>query len=117
MTSSESACSAYGNSDLRFTQIDPKTMSERRLTSISPSSAFAHAALVCFLLAFPAVAVMRFLQHFDPQRAELTQPAPWWAIWLLFPVGLALAGAVWAMLASLAYNAIARLLGGIRYNT
>jgi hypothetical protein len=92
-------------------------MSDKRLTSISPSSAFGHAALVFFLLAFPAVAVMRFLQHFDPQRTDLTHPSPWWAIWLVFPVGLALAGAVWAMLTSLAYNAIARLLGGIRYNT
>jgi hypothetical protein len=59
---------------------------------------------------------MRFLQHFDPQRADMTHPSPWWATWLLFPVGLALAGAVWALLASLAYNAIARLLGGIRYH-
>lgn len=91
-------------------------MSVQRLTSISPSSAFAHGALVLFLLAFPAVAVMKFLQHFDPQRADLTHPSPWWATWLLVPVGLALAGAVWAMLASFAYNAVARLLGGIRYN-
>ena len=35
----------------------------------------------------------------------------------MMPLGLALMGAVWAMLASLAYNAIARLLGGIRYNS
>ena len=76
-------------------------MSEKRLTSISPSSAFAHGALVLFLLAFPAVAVMRFLQHFDPQRADLSHPSPWWITWSLFPVGLALAGAVWVMIAGL----------------
>lgn len=90
-------------------------MSEKRLTSISPSSAAIHAALVSLLLAYPAVALMRFLQHFDPQRADLTSPSPWWVMWVLLPIGLALGGSVWALLASLAYNAIARLLGGVRY--
>lgn len=92
-------------------------MNEKRLTFISPSSAFVHAALVVLVLAYPVVAVMRFFQHFDPRRADLTAPSPWWALWLMMPLGLALMGAVWAMLASLAYNAIARLLGGIRYNS
>lgn len=91
-------------------------MSEQRLTSISPSSAFSHAALVSFLISYPAVAVMRFLQHFDPQRADLATPSPWWSTWLLLPVGVALFGALWAMLAALAYNAVARVLGGVRYN-
>ena len=92
-------------------------MNKKRLTSISPSSASVHATVVALLLlAYPAVAVVRFLQHVDTQRTELTAHSPWWALWLLMPIGLALMGAVWAMLVSLAYNAIARLLGGIRYN-
>ncbi|MCI3206428.1 hypothetical protein DBA20_15825 [Pandoraea capi] len=91
-------------------------MSERRLTSVSPSSAGIHAALVLLLLAYPIAAIMRFLQQFDPQRADLTAPAPWWGLWILMPLGLAMLGAIWAMLASLAYNGVARLLGGVRYN-
>ncbi|MBN3761135.1 hypothetical protein [Burkholderia sp. Ac-20365] len=90
-------------------------MSEKRLKSVSPVSAAIHAALVSLLLAYPAVGLMRFFQHFDPQRADVA-PTAWWTVWLLFPIGLAFAGAVWATLASLAYNAIARFLGGVRYN-
>lgn len=64
-------------------------MDKRRLTSVSPSSAFAHGALVSFLLAYPLVALIRFVQHFDgPVRG------PWWAVWLLVPVGFAFFGAV-----------------------
>lgn len=66
-------------------------MSEKRLTPISPLSAFTHAALVSLLLAYPAVALMRFFQYFDPQRASLT--SPWWMVWALLPIGFALAGA------------------------
>jgi hypothetical protein len=91
-------------------------MTEMRLISISASSASLHAALMALLLAFPAVAVIRFLQHFDPQRSDLVSPSPWWLTWIWIPVGVALGGAIWAMLACLAYNAIARVLGGIRYN-
>jgi hypothetical protein len=87
-----------------------KAVEERRLISISPSSAFTHGALVSFLLGYPLVALMRFFQHFDgPLRGA------WWVIWVLFPVGISLFGAVWAMLMSLAYNCVARLLGGVRY--
>jgi hypothetical protein len=88
-------------------------MVEKRLTSISPSSAFTHGALVSFLLAYPLVALMRFFQHFD---GPIQSSGSWWAIWVLLPIGFALASAVWAMLASLAYNGVARFLGGVRYN-
>lgn len=91
-------------------------MSEKRLTSISPSSAAIHAVLVSLLLAYPAVALMRFFQHFDPQRADLTRPSPWWVVWALLPIGLALAASIWTLLATLAYNTVARILGGVRYN-
>ncbi|VVE23074.1 hypothetical protein PHO31112_03235 [Pandoraea horticolens] len=87
-------------------------MEKRRLTSVSPLSAFVHGALVSFLLAYPLVALMRFFQHFDGPVE-----GPWWAIWLLFPAGFAIFGAVWAMLASLAYNSVARLLGGVVYTS
>lgn len=90
-------------------------MSEKRLTSISASSAAIHAAVVTFLLSYPSIALMRFLQHFDPQRTAMTSSGPWWAVWLLFPIALGLAGSFWALLASLAYNAVAKLLGGVRY--
>ena len=88
-------------------------MTENRLTSISPSSAFTHGALVAFFLAYPLVALMRFLQHFD---GPVGIRSPWWVAWAMMPIGFALASAVWAMLASLAYNGVARLLGGIKYN-
>ncbi|MFL9869726.1 hypothetical protein PQR67_36645 [Paraburkholderia fungorum] len=88
-------------------------MVEKRITSISPSSAFTHGALVSFFLAYPLVALMRFFQHFD---GPIDGRSPWWAAWVLLPIGFALASAVWAMLASLAYNGVARLLGGVRYN-
>lgn len=88
-------------------------MVEKRLASISPSSAFTHGAVVSFFLAYPLVALMRFFQHFD---GAMKSNSPWWAIWLLLPIGFALVGAVWATLASLAYNGAARLLGGVRYD-
>lgn len=56
------------------------------------------------------MALMRCFQHFDGPSTS-----PWWAIWVLFPVGIAIFGAVWALLAALAYNAVARLLGGVVY--
>ncbi|AET95245.1 hypothetical protein BSFA1_79770 (plasmid) [Burkholderia sp. SFA1] len=90
-------------------------MTEKRLSSISVPSASIHAALLMFLLSYPSVALMRFLQHFDPQRASVADAGPWWATWLLLPVALGLGGAIWAALACLAYNAIAKMLGGVRY--
>ena len=78
-----------------------------------------HAALVSFVLAYPVVALMRFLQHYDPQRTQLARLAPWWDTWLLLPVAvavvLAVVGVVLTVLLCLAYNLSARLLGGVRY--
>lgn len=92
-------------------------MNENRLISISVASASLHTAIVAFLLGYPGVAIMRFLQHFDPQRADLAYPDAWWNTWLLMPAGFAIGAAFWAALGTLTYNAVARLSGGVRYRS
>lgn len=90
-------------------------MTEKRLTRISVMSAAPHSCFVAFVLAYPSVALMRFLQSFDPQRQGNPDSTAWWMIWIVMPVVFALFVATLTSLACFAYNLSANLLGGVRY--
>jgi len=90
-------------------------MNEKRLTYIAVMSASLHGLLVSFVLAYPCVAMARFFQGFDPQRAGTLDRTAWWALWIVMPVVIAVFGGIMTTLFCLAYNLSAKLLGGVRY--
>lgn len=87
-------------------------MIERRLPHIDETRATPYSFLVALVLAYPCVALMRFLQAFDPQRPA---PLAWWVYWVVVPVVFALLGAFLTALFCSAYNLCARLLGRVRF--
>lgn len=91
-------------------------MTGKRLIRIGVFSAMQHGLIVAFMLAYPVVVLLRFLQSFDPQRQAHPDTMPWWVCWLLMPVVFAVFGAIVAVLSSFAYNLSAKVLGGVRYS-
>jgi hypothetical protein len=91
-------------------------MTEKRLAHISVMSASLHGLIVSFVLAYPAVAFMRFLQGFDPRHQGFDDHTGWWwVVWIVVPLSIAVLGAIITGLSCLVYNVSARLLGGVRY--
>jgi len=90
-------------------------MTKKRLTHISVISAAQHSGVLTFVFAYPIVALMRFLQGYDPQRQGSLDSTAWWVLWIIMPVVFAVFGALLTSFSCFAYNLSAKLLGGVRY--
>jgi predicted Co/Zn/Cd cation transporter (cation efflux family) len=89
-------------------------MNEKKLTHISVASASLHGFLVAFVLSYPAVLFILFLQRFDPRHQGASDHI-WWGMWLIVPLVLAVLGTMLIALSCITYNLSARLFGGVRY--
>ena len=91
-------------------------MAVNRLKAISPFVASCHIGLLGYFLSFPCLALLKFFQHFDP-----TPPRPQaydgLIIWVVSPIVLALFASLGTLVACVTYNVIAKMLGGIRYES
>ncbi len=91
-------------------------MTVNRLKAISPFVASCHIGLLAYFLSFPSLALLKFFQLFDP-----TPPRPLvydgLIIWVVSPIVLALFASLGTLVACVSYNLIAKMLGGIRYES